>query len=116
MIGGMSKPNSSGYLEEMTAEDLAALHPEVVVLPLGSTEPHGTALPVAVRQWVVVFPKRVRYFRNIDAGCLNRVAGIVMREVQRATAGASTSTAPAGCGGRCGLPMPAYRSWPISAR
>ena len=31
----------------------------------------------------------------IDAGCLNRVAGIVMREVQRATAGASTSTAPA---------------------
>ena len=52
----------------------------------------------------------------IDAGCLNRVAGIVMREVQRATAGASTSTAPAGCGGRCGLPMPAYRSWPISAR
>ena len=95
MIGGMSKPNSSGYLEEMTAEDLAALHPEVVVLPLGSTEPHGTALPVAVRQWVVVFPKRVRYFVNIDAGCLNRVAGIVMREVQRATAGASTSTAPA---------------------
>ena len=80
MIGGMSKPNSSGYLEEMTAEDLAALHPEVVVLPLGSTEPHGTALPVAVRQWVVVFPKRVRYFVNIDAGCLNRVAGIVMRK------------------------------------
>ena len=32
---------------------------------------------------------------NIDAGCLNRVAGIVMREVPRATAGASTSTAPA---------------------
>ena len=50
---------------------------------------------VAVRQWVVVFPKRVRYFLNIDAGCLNRVAGIVMRELQRATAGASTSTAPA---------------------
>ena len=50
---------------------------------------------VAVRQWVVVFPKRVRYFLNIDAGYLNRVAGIVMREVQRATAGASTSTAPA---------------------
>ena len=48
---------------------------------------------VAVRQWVVVFLKRVRYFLNIDAGCLNRVAGIVMREVQRATA--STSTAPA---------------------
>ena len=50
---------------------------------------------VAVRQWVVVFPKRVCFFLNIDAGCLKRVAGIVMREVQRATAGASTSTAPA---------------------
>ena len=38
---------------------------------------------MAVRQWVVVFPKRVRYFLNIDAGCLNRVAGIAMHEVQR---------------------------------
>ncbi len=38
---------------------------------------------MAVWQWVVVFPKRVRYFLNIDAGCLNRVAGIVMREVHR---------------------------------
>ena len=54
---------------------------------------------VAVRQWVVVFPKRVRYFLNIDADCLNRVAGIVMRDVQRATAGASTSTAPTGRSG-----------------
>ena len=35
---------------------------------------------VAVRQWVVVFPKRVRYCLNIDAGCLNRVAGIVTRQ------------------------------------
>ena len=50
---------------------------------------------VAVRQWVVVFPKRLRYFLNVDAGCLNRVAGIAMSEVQRATAGASTSTAKA---------------------
>ena len=50
---------------------------------------------VAVRQWVVVFPKRLRYFMNLDAGCLNRVAGIAMREVQRATAGASTGTAAA---------------------
>ena len=55
---------------------------------------------VAVRQWVVVFPKRVRYILNIDAGCLNRVAGIMMREVQRATAGASTSTAPGARSGR----------------
>ena len=51
--------------------------------------------PLPVRQWVVVFPKRVRYFLNVDAGCLNRVAGIAMSEVQRATAGAATSTAQA---------------------
>ena len=54
---------------------------------------------VAVRQWVVVFPKRLRYFLDRDADCLKRVAGIAMREVQRATAGASTSTAAAGRSG-----------------
>ena len=32
---------------------------------------------------------------GLDAGCLNRVAGIAMSEVQRATAGASTCTAKA---------------------
>jgi len=48
---------------------------------------------VAVRQWMVVFPKRLRYFLDRDADCLKRVAGIALREVQRATAGASTSTA-----------------------
>ncbi len=53
---------------------------------------------VAVRQWVV-FPKRLRYFLDRDADCLKRVAGIAMREVQRATAGASTSTAAAGRSG-----------------
>ena len=47
------------------------------------------------QQWAVALPTRVRYFLNIDVGCLNRVAGIVMREVQRATAGASTIPAPA---------------------
>ena len=47
------------------------------------------------RQWVVLFPKRLRYFLNVDAGCLNRVAMIAMSEVQRATAGASTSTSKA---------------------
>ena len=52
-----------------------------------------------MRQWVVVFPKRRRYFLNVDAGCLNRLAGIAMSEVQRATAGASTSTAKASRGG-----------------
>ena len=34
-----------------------------------------------------------------DAGCLNRVAGIALSEVQRATAGASTSTAAVGRSG-----------------
>ena len=53
----------------------------------------------AVRQWVVVFPKRVRYFLDRDADCLKRVAVIAMREVQRATAGASTSTAAVGRSG-----------------
>ena len=53
----------------------------------------------AVRQWVVVFPKRLRYFLDRDADCSKRVAGIAMREVQRATAGASTSTAAAGRSG-----------------
>ena len=42
----------------------------------------------------MVFPTQVRYFLNIDAGCLNHT-GIVMREMQRATAGLSKSTAPA---------------------
>ena len=34
---------------------------------------------VAVRQWVMVFPKRLRYFLDRDADCLKRVAGIAMR-------------------------------------
>ena len=41
---------------------------------------------VAVQQWVVVLPKRLRYFLHWDAGCPNRVVGIAMREVQCATA------------------------------
>ena len=48
---------------------------------------------------MVVFPKRLRYFFDRDADCLKRVAGIAMREVQPATAGASTSTAAAGRSG-----------------
>lgn len=35
----------SGILEEMTIEDVRQLDPEVVVLPIGSTEPHGPHLP-----------------------------------------------------------------------
>ena len=58
---------------------------------------------VAVRQWVVVFPKRVRYLLNIDARCLKLVAG---RGVVQA---------PAGCGESYGLPMLFYGSSAISA-
>jgi len=35
----------SGILEEMTIEQVRAFNPNVVALPLGSTEPHGPALP-----------------------------------------------------------------------
>ena len=44
----MAKKNSanrSGVLEEMTLDDVRAFKPQVVVLPLGSTEPHGPHLP-----------------------------------------------------------------------
>lgn len=34
-----------GILEEMTVEDVRGLKPEVVVIPIGSTEPHGPHLP-----------------------------------------------------------------------
>ena len=50
---------------------------------------------VAVQQWVVVLPKRLRHFFHWDAGCPNRVVGIAMREVQRATPRANTCTAVA---------------------
>lgn len=35
----------SGILTEMTIDDVRQLNPEVVVLPIGSTEPHGPHLP-----------------------------------------------------------------------
>ena len=41
-----SGPAFPGLLEEMTVEDIRAFKPEVVVLPLGSTEPHGPHLPM----------------------------------------------------------------------
>jgi creatinine amidohydrolase len=34
-----------GYLEEMTVDEVRTFKPEVVVVPLGSTEPHGPHLP-----------------------------------------------------------------------
>ena len=36
---------AQGILSEMTIEEVRAFDPEVVVLPIGSTEPHGPALP-----------------------------------------------------------------------
>ena len=42
-----------GLLEEMTVEDVRAFEPEVVVLPLGSTEPHGPHLPMGTDVWQV---------------------------------------------------------------
>ncbi len=58
---------------------------------------------VAVGQWVVVFPKRLRYFLDRDAGCLNCVAKTAKSDFQRATAGVSTSTAKAARIGGCFL-------------
>lgn len=39
-------PAFPGLLEEMTVEEVRAFGPQVVVLPLGSTEPHGPHLPM----------------------------------------------------------------------
>ena len=54
---------------------------------------------------------RAKYGRVFihDAGCLNRAAGIALREVQRATAGASTSTAAVGPGRRGVVCAPFWR-------
>ncbi|MBN1670981.1 MAG: creatininase family protein [Kiritimatiellae bacterium] len=46
-------PEFPGLLEEMTIEEIRAFRPEVVVLPLGSTEPHGPHLPYGTDAWQV---------------------------------------------------------------
>ena len=38
-------PPLSGILEEMTIDEVRSLSPNVAVIPVGSTEPHGPALP-----------------------------------------------------------------------
>lgn len=52
-----TKPSSGaafpGLLEEMTIEEIRAFKPEVVVLPLGSTEPHGPHLPLGTDTYQV---------------------------------------------------------------
>ncbi len=40
-----------GILEEMTIEDVKAFDPEVLVWAIGSTEPHGPALPYGTDYW-----------------------------------------------------------------
>ena len=48
-----SVPEFPGLLEEMTIEEVRDFRPEVVVLPLGSTEPHGPHLPYGTDAWQV---------------------------------------------------------------
>ena len=43
--GDIMSAELSGILSEMTIEDVKALDPEIVMLGIGSTEPHGPALP-----------------------------------------------------------------------
>ncbi len=44
---------NSGILTEMTIDDVRALAPNVAVIPVGSTEPHGAALPYGADTWQV---------------------------------------------------------------
>lgn len=46
-------PAFPGLLEEMTVDEIRAFQPEVVVLPLGSTEPHGPHLPLGTDTYQV---------------------------------------------------------------
>ena len=46
-------PRFPGLLEEMTIDEVRAFQPEVVVLPLGSTEPHGPHLPLGTDTYQV---------------------------------------------------------------
>ena len=46
-------PAFPGLAIEMTVEEIRAFNPEVVVLPLGSTEPHGPHLPLGTDTYQV---------------------------------------------------------------
>ncbi|MCE9589304.1 MAG: creatininase family protein [Planctomycetes bacterium] len=48
-----------GVLEEMTVEEVRAFKPEVVMLPLGSTEPHGPHLPMGTDTYQAVHLARL---------------------------------------------------------
>lgn len=45
----------SGILEEMTIDDVRSLAPNVAVIPIGSTEPHGPALPYGTDNFQVEY-------------------------------------------------------------
>jgi creatinine amidohydrolase len=45
----------SGILEEMTIEDVRSLNPNVALIPIGSTEPHGPALPFGTDSFQVQY-------------------------------------------------------------
>ena len=45
----------SGILEEMTIDDVRSLAPNVAVIPIGSTEPHGPALPYGTDSFQVEY-------------------------------------------------------------
>ena len=49
------RQNFSGILEEMTIDDVRSLAPNVAVIPIGSTEPHGPALPYGTDSFQVEY-------------------------------------------------------------
>ena len=53
MISPKDKHATSGILENMTIADVQAFGAEVVVIPLGSTEPHGPHLPYGTDTLIV---------------------------------------------------------------
>lgn len=57
-----------GILSEMTLEEVRAFQPEVVVLPVGSTEPHGPALPYGTDTWQIEALCRQGVVRANDHG------------------------------------------------
>lgn len=57
-----------GLLEEMTIEEVQAFRPEVVVLPLGSTEPHGPHLPYGTDTYQVTRLSRLAVEQANRAG------------------------------------------------
>ena len=59
MAAAQARPAFPGLLEEMTVDEVRAFEPEVVVLPLGSTEPHGPHLPLGTDTYQVTALSRL---------------------------------------------------------